>query len=177
VTPEGTVQLPSIGSLPVQGLTLGEVKREIEARYARRFHGVEVTPILEQRAPRYLFVLGEVRNPGRYELQGPTTAMQAIAMAGGWNVGAKLRQVVVFRRDERWRLMATRLHLCGAVRGTRPCPADEIWLRDSDVLLVPKSPLLETDDAIELLFTRGLYGVFPFSGSVSWISSSGLSGF
>ena len=50
VTPAGTVQLPSIGSLPVQGLTLDEVKREIEARYARRFHGVEVTPVLEARA-------------------------------------------------------------------------------------------------------------------------------
>jgi polysaccharide export outer membrane protein len=174
VTPAGTVQLPSIGSIAVQGLTLDEVKREIEARYARRFHGVEVTPVLERRAPRYLFVLGEVRNPGRFELQGPTTAMQAIAMAGGWNVGAELKRIVVFRRDDCWRLMATQLHLCNAVRGKQPCPADEIWLRDSDILLVPKSGLLETDDMINLLFTRGLYGVVPFNVGLSWTNLTAL---
>jgi hypothetical protein len=28
-------------------------------------------------------------------------------------------------------------------------------------VLVPKSPLLRTDNLIELLFTRGLYGVVP----------------
>ena len=174
VTPAGTVQLPSIGSIPVQGLTLDEVKREIEARYARRFHGIEVTPVLDHRAPRYLFVLGEVKTPGRFELEGPTTAMQAIAMAGGWNVGAELRQIVVFRRDDCWRLMATQLHLRSAVRGTHPCPTDEIWLRDSDVLLVPKSRLLETDDAISLLFTRGLYGVVPFNMGLSWTNLTAL---
>ena len=37
---------------------------------------LEVTPILAQRAPRYIYVIGEVRSPGRYDLQAPTTAMQ-----------------------------------------------------------------------------------------------------
>ncbi|HTN77271.1 MAG TPA: polysaccharide biosynthesis/export family protein, partial [Pirellulaceae bacterium] len=33
VTPEGTIQLPGIGSVPAQGLTLDEVKKEIDERY------------------------------------------------------------------------------------------------------------------------------------------------
>jgi hypothetical protein len=37
--------------------------------------------------------------------------MQAIAMAGSWNVGAHLSHVVVFRRDENWQLMATRVNI------------------------------------------------------------------
>lgn len=174
VTPAGYIQLPSIGSVPAQGLTLDEIKEEIEARYARRFHGIEVTPVLDRRAPRYVFVLGEVRSPGRYELEGPTTAMQAIAMAGSWNVGANLSQIVVFRRDECWRLMATRIGLRCALDGNRPCPNGEIWLRDSDIVLVPKSALLATDDAIELLFTRGLYGVVPINFGVSWTRLTAL---
>jgi polysaccharide export outer membrane protein len=164
VTPEGTIALPAIGSVWAQGLTLGELKREIDARYAAEIQGIEVTPVLEQRAPRYVFVVGEVKSGGRFTLEGPTTSLQAIALAGGWNIGANLRQVIVFRRADDWRLIATMLDLRGALYGHSPCPADEIWLNDSDIVVVPKSPVLVADDMINLLFTRGLYGVVPFQG-------------
>lgn len=164
VTPEGTIALPAIGSVWAQGLTLGELKREIDARYAMEIQGIEVTPVLEQRAPRYVFVVGEVKSGGRFTLEGPTTALQAIALAGGWNVGANLRQVVVFRRADDWRLIATMLDLRGALYGHSSCPSDEIWLNDSDIVVVPKSPVLVADDMINLLFTRGVYGVVPFQG-------------
>ena len=100
-----------------------------------------MTPILAQRAPRFIYVVGEVRNPGRFDLVGPTTAMQSIALAGGWNNGGNLRQIVVFRRAEDWRLLATRLDIRGALYGERPSPSDEIWLRDSDIVVVPKMPI------------------------------------
>lgn len=161
VTPEGTIGLPAVGSVPTQGLTLGELEREITERYSTVVDGLEVTPILYARAPRFVYVLGEVRIPGRYAMEQPTTVMQAIAMAGGWNTGAYLQHVVVLRRDENWQLMATKLDLHAALFGKRPCPADEIWLRDSDLVLLPKSPLRTADDFIELAFTRGLYGLFP----------------
>lgn len=164
VTPDGTVQLPGIGTVSVLGMTLEEAKREVDLRYLRIVEGIEAQPVLKQRAPRYVYVLGEVPTPGRYELTGPTTAMQAIALSGGWKIGGNLRQIVVFRRAEDWRMMATKLDLQGALYGKRPNPADEIWLRDSDVLLVPKSPVQLTDDFIELVFTRGIYGVIPFQG-------------
>lgn len=164
VTPGGTVQLPAIGSVSAQGLTLKELADEIEQRYARIVDGMGVTPRLVARAPRYIYVVGEVRQPGRYTLEGPTTIMQAIALAGGWNNGGNLRQIVVFRRTEDWRLIATKLDLRGALLGERPCPADEIWLRDSDIVVLPKSQLLRNADWIELIFTRGIYGVLPMQG-------------
>lgn len=164
VTPEGTIQLPAIGNIPAQGLTLDELKREIDERYAGEVEGIEVTPVLVQRAPRYVYVLGEVPNPGRFELTGPTTAIQSVAMAGGWNVGANLREVVVFRRAEDWRLVATKLDLKGALYGKRPAPSDELWVRDADIIIVPKSPILWADEFIDLVFTRGIYGVVPFQG-------------
>lgn len=162
VTPEGTIGLPGLGSVPAQGLTLEELKLEIDERYAQQIQGIEVTPILIERAPRFVYVVGEVKTPGRYRLEGPTTVMQAISLGGGWNVGANLRQVVVFRRGDDWRLLATMLDLRGALYGKRPCPCDEIWLNDADIVVVPKSPILVLDNFIELVFTKGIYGVMPF---------------
>jgi polysaccharide export outer membrane protein len=168
VTPDGTISLPAIGPVPVQGMTLDDLKREIDARYSADIEGVEVTPILVLRAPRFVFVLGEVHLPGRFVLEGPTTMMQALSMAGSWNVGANIKQIVVFRRSDDWRLMATMVNLHAALGGKNPCPAGEIWLGDSDVVLVPKSEILKTDDFINLVFTRGVYGVMPFSTSYSF---------
>ena len=161
VNPDGTVRLPLIGTLGVVGLSLDELEREINMRYARQLQGIRVTPILTQRAPRFIYVAGEVNTPGRFELTGPTTAMQAIALAGGWDVGGNIRQIVVFRRDKDWKLMATKLDLAGGLFGKRPIPSDEIWLRDSDIILVPKRPVQRLADAIELYFSRTLYGIFP----------------
>ena len=88
--------------------------------------------------------------------------MQAIALAGGWNAeSANLRQVVVFRRGEDWRLMATMLNIRKGLYGRHPLPKDELWLRDSDIVLVPKSYLRVLDDVITLVFTEGLYAAMP----------------
>jgi polysaccharide export outer membrane protein len=162
VTPEGTVQLPVIHSISVQGLTLDEAQREIEARYSESIDGIEIVPVLFTRAPRYVYVLGEVANPGRYELVAPTTVMQAIALAGGWNYGGNLCQTVIFRRADDWRLMATQLDLRGVLYGHRPCPADEIWINDSDVVLIPKSRVLVAENIIALVFVQGLFRFTPF---------------
>jgi len=174
VTPEGSIALPAIGSVYVQGLTLGEARQEIKERYREEIEGIEVVPVLVRRAPRYVYVLGEVRIPGRFELTGPTTALQAISMAGGWNIGAHLKHIVVFRRGDDWRLIATKLDLHAAVFGKQPCPPSEIWLSDSDVIIVPKSPILAADDFISLVFTRGIYGVFPMNASLNFAKVSTL---
>ena len=175
VTPAGAIQLPAIASVPAHGLTLAEMEREIEARYLHEIGpGVEVTPRLSQRAPRFVYVVGEVAQPGQFQLQQPTTIMGAIALAGGWNVGGNLREIVVFRRAEDWRLIATRIDIRGALLGERPCPADEIWLRDSDIVVVPKSPILRMDEFINLVFTRGIYGVLPVGVAVNFSKLSSI---
>ncbi|MCI0331823.1 MAG: polysaccharide biosynthesis/export family protein [Planctomycetes bacterium] len=161
VTPAGEIQLPGIHSVYVQGLSLSEARQEIDARYDAAIPGVQITLVLVERAQRFIYVLGEVGQSGRYELEGPTTAMQAIALAGGWNPGSNLRQVVVFRRGDDWRLMATMLDLRGALYARRPVPADDIWLNDSDIILVPKTPIEQADELIEQVFTRGVYGLIP----------------
>jgi predicted Zn-dependent peptidase len=51
--------------------------------------------------------------------------------------------------------MATILDLRAALLGRKPCPADEIWVGDSDLIIVPKSKILQADNFIELVFTKG----------------------
>jgi polysaccharide export outer membrane protein len=165
VSPDGTVQVVGLGSVPAQGLTLEELQSEINARYVELVgRGVEVTVTLQQRAPRFVWVVGEVNQPGQYELNQPVTVVQALALARGFINGGNVREIVVFRRDENWQLMATRLDVRGVFIGATPYPSDNIWLRDNDVVVIPKSPILRLDEFIDLVFTRGIYGVVPFSG-------------
>lgn len=161
VAPDGTIQLPGIGSVPAVGLTLKEIGREVKARYRLRQGGIEVTPILLQRAQRFIYVSGSVNQGGRFELTGPTTAIQALALAQGITIGANARQIVVLRRDQDWRLTATKIDLNGALLGKQPYPSDEIWLRDSDIVLVPPKPIQRLSEAVDLYFTRTLYSLFP----------------
>ena len=174
VAPDGSVQLPALGSVRAHGLTLEELKMELDARYSSEFQGIEVTPVLAQRAPRFIYVVGQVGQPGRFELVGPTTVTQAIALAQGWSNGANLRELVIFRRAEDWRLLATKIDIRGALYGNRPSPADEIFLRDSDVVIVPKTPLRVIDDAVELIFTNGLYAAFPLLTDGFFFQNSSL---
>lgn len=162
VTPDGKVSLPALGSVCVQGLTVDEVKAEIDARYAATIPGVDVTPVITKQAPRFVFVLGEVKQPNRYTLEGPTTLMGALSLAGGPNLpGANLRQIVVLRRGDDWRLLASMFDLNGAYYARRPAPADEIWMNDSDIVIVPKSPITVATDFIQQFFSQGLYSMFP----------------
>jgi polysaccharide export outer membrane protein len=154
ISPEGTISLPAIGSVPAHGLTLDELKREADARYRALAPGVEVTPSLVQRAPRYVFVVGEARRPGRYDLTGPTTVLQSLALAGGWNGCGDLGHVMIFRRADDWGLIATRLDLRGAASGQCPSPADDVWVRDSDVIVVPKVSGHWSSNALGHLFGR-----------------------
>ncbi|MGV3484097.1 MAG: polysaccharide biosynthesis/export family protein [Planctomycetaceae bacterium] len=165
VMPDGKVRLPGIGEVCVQGFTLSEMKSEINLRYSQSVVGLEVEPILTSQAPHFIHVLGEVRSPNRLEISSPTTVLGAIAQAGGQLPGANMRQVVVFRRAEDWRLISTMLDLQGAVYGKRPTPADEIWLRDGDVIIVPAKPIQRFNWFVSQVFTDGIYGVFPFGVS------------
>ncbi len=60
--------------------------------------------------------------------------------------------------------MATRVNVRPALYNSRSLQADDIWLRDSDIVIVPKCPLQVIDDYINLIFTKGIYGVVPFQG-------------
>ncbi|MEO8268242.1 MAG: polysaccharide biosynthesis/export family protein [Aureliella sp.] len=163
VHPDGTLRLPKVGPICVQGMTLDEIKREVNLRYREIVTGLEVEPILDVEAPHFVFVYGQVGQAGRFELLGPTSVTQALAMAQSARPTANTREIVIFRRAEDWRLLATRVDVRGAHLGKVPSPADEIWLRDGDLIIVPPTPIARFDNFVSQVFTQGIYGVFPFA--------------
>jgi polysaccharide export outer membrane protein len=62
------------------------------------------------------------------------------------------------------------------VFGKSPIPSDEIWLRDGDVVVVPKSPIKSMVDAIDLVATRGVYAVAPFLGDAFFFQDGNVLG-
>ena len=162
ITPSGEIRLPRLGSVQAQGLTLDELKVEINTRYQAIVGGLEIEPALQAQAPHQIFVLGEVATPGRFDLNNsPTSVLGAVALAGGHVSGANLRQIVIFRRGEAYELMSTTLDLRGAILGKRSNPTDEIWLRDGDVIVVPSTPIRLINNLVRQVFTEGIYGVLP----------------
>lgn len=163
VNPDGKIQLPGLGGVYVLGMTLEEIKREINLRYRDKVVGIDVEPRLTRTATHVCFVFGEVNRPGRIDMDRPTTVTQILAQAEGVRLGANTRQVVIFRRAEDWRLISTVLDLRGAHLGKRPNPSDEIWLRDGDLVIVPPRPITRVNNAIQQVFTEGIYRVVPLT--------------
>lgn len=161
VMPDGKIRLPGIGEVCVQGFTMSQLKREVNLRYGEVVVGIDTEPTLTAQAPHFVNVLGQVADPQRVAVTGPTTVLSAIAAAGGHLPDGNMRQVVVLRRAEDWRLVSTMLDLQAAVYGKRPTPADEIWVRDGDVIIVPDKPITRLNNWIRQIFTDGIYGVYP----------------
>jgi polysaccharide export outer membrane protein len=99
VEPDGFVGLQIVGDLKVQGLTLDEVKTAILEKARLRLRDPDVNLLLKEFEKPYFVVGGAVTNPGRYEMRGRVSPIQAVAIAGGFKEGsAKSSQVVLFRR-------------------------------------------------------------------------------
>ena len=123
VDPDGNISLPLINTVPVAGLSLKEVERLITQRLRNgylRNPSVSVQPM----ELRPFYVLGEVRQAGRYAYQPGMTVAQAIAMASGFTDRANTGEVLLTRRTAQgtktWRVPMT----------TQVYPGDIIYVKE-----------------------------------------------
>jgi polysaccharide export outer membrane protein len=99
VRPDGMITLPLIGELRAGGLAADEVRNEIKTRLERYKEMPEVTVTVSDVRSYNVYVLGEVKAPGRYQVKSYTTVLQLLALAGGFTEWAHPSQLVVVRRD------------------------------------------------------------------------------
>jgi polysaccharide export outer membrane protein len=59
----------------------------------------EISVLLKEYVKPAVFVGGEVNSPGRFEIHGRLTALDAVALAGGMKSTAKASEVLILRRD------------------------------------------------------------------------------
>lgn len=84
VDADGTFTFPLIGRVKAGGLTLRDLEAElrrllIEGQY---FRNPQVSVGVDQYRSQRIFVVGEVRNPGTYQLSGEMSLIEAISRAG-----------------------------------------------------------------------------------------------
>jgi polysaccharide export outer membrane protein len=94
----GNVSLPLIGSVKANGKTSSQLSSDIATALAQHYlKNPLVTVTVASSASQKVTVGGEVIGPGVFEIKGPTSLLQTLALAKGPTKAAKLNQVVVFR--------------------------------------------------------------------------------
>jgi protein involved in polysaccharide export with SLBB domain len=98
IGPDGRVSPPSLGAVMAADLTVRELQTLLEQMYARELidPSLSLTPI--DFGSQKIFVGGEVRQPGVFDLPGEIDPLQAVILAGGWTDEGRATKVIVMRR-------------------------------------------------------------------------------
>jgi polysaccharide export outer membrane protein len=84
VTGEGTITLPLIGLIRVDGLTVSQISERISALLADGFIvNPQVTIFIQEFKSKKASIMGQVNRPGLYELSGQTTFLELLSKSGG----------------------------------------------------------------------------------------------
>jgi polysaccharide export outer membrane protein len=95
----GRILLPLLGQVQASGRTSSELSEDLARKLEKTYvNNPQVTVVVKDAQGQRITVDGAVTQPGVYALTGPTTLMQAVALAHGPDVRtANLHRVVVFR--------------------------------------------------------------------------------
>jgi protein involved in polysaccharide export with SLBB domain len=94
---EGRLALPEVGSIQVSGRTLGDVQHLVQTALRSQFRQVEADVSLSRLRTVRVYVVGDVRRPGAYDVSSLSTALNALYQAGGPTSRGSLRTLKHFR--------------------------------------------------------------------------------
>lgn len=137
VLPDGFVALREAGEIYANGLTVPELTEKIRTAYGSVLSNARISILLKDFEKPYFVADGQVARPGKYDLQGDTTVVQAVAIAGGFLNSAKHSQVVLYRKvDDDW--IEAKLLNVKKMENDRNL-AEDMHLRPGDMIYVPKN--------------------------------------
>ncbi|MDX2240830.1 MAG: SLBB domain-containing protein [Leptolyngbyaceae cyanobacterium bins.302] len=156
VLPNGSLNLPLIGAVRVQGRTLGQAQSIISARYRNVLQQPVITVSLLAARPVRVAIAGEVNRPGTYTVpalssEGNVPSLsRTIQLAEGVTQAADLRQVQIRR-------------LRSAGDGTNEVIRVDLWdllkggnlqqdvrLQDGDSIVIPATTVVNLQEAQQL---------------------------
>ncbi|MBD2036633.1 SLBB domain-containing protein [Leptolyngbya sp. FACHB-321] len=158
VLPNGAVNLPQVGAVPVQGRTLKQAAAAIAARYEPYLTRPLVTIGLLSARPLAIAIAGEINRPGTYNVQaisanadtGVPSVTRLIQLAGGVTQAADVRQVEVRRprpynagADEVIKVDLWELLKAGNLR-------QDLRLQDGDSIFIPSATSVDLNEAQRL---------------------------
>ncbi len=149
VLPDGRVSVPFVGTVRAGGRTLGQIRATIRDGLAPSFAeppnvyvGLSFLAEIEPREPITIdvYVMGEVTEPGKREIEPGTTILQFLAEMGGFTQFAATKRIQLRTartgREQVYTLNYNDVEL-GAGVGTSTIMAD------GDVIIVPQRRLFE----------------------------------
>ena len=137
VSPLGRVDVPLVGEVAVEGLTVGQISRLLDARFRdgllREPH---ITVQLKSLNSKKVFVLGQVKKPGRFTFTAGMSVIEAITLAGGFSQLAEKNYTIVTRSaadgDQRVPVPVEKI-----MQGL----ASNFFLQPGDIVFVPQTVL------------------------------------
>jgi len=139
VNREGYVVLPDIGQVSANGYTLKSFRESLESRLARVYSGIQrdgrgrtfVEVTLGKLRSIQTFVLGDVKQPGGYNISATSSALNALYYAGGPTLKGSLRNVRVLRNNQ----LVHKIDFYDYIaNGNR---SQDVRIESGDVLFVP----------------------------------------
>lgn len=141
VRKDGAIHLPVVGAIPAAGLTLTEFEDKLREAVARYVVAPHVTVEILRHESQKFFVLGQVKQPGAFPVDGDTTLLEGLGLAGGLDPMANLEAATVIRAGE-----LLPINLADIVR--RGDTSRNVYMRGGDVVFVP-------DNADQKVFVLG----------------------
>jgi protein involved in polysaccharide export with SLBB domain len=128
ILPEGTLYVPSIGPIPMTGITLVEARHLVQQRLSVEYRGVSVDLRLLRPRTFLVYMIGETTSPGAHEVSATSRASEVLTEAL-FSEAASRRSVEVRRSspqgETRMRIDLTRFRLTGYL-------ANDPLLREGD---------------------------------------------
>jgi len=131
VDAEGRISLPEYGPVLVSGKTLGDVQLTVQQLLRTQLRGVSTDVSLSRLRTVRIYVVGEVADPGAYDVSSLSSPLNAMVAAGGPTERGSLRAIKHYRGKQLIEVVdAYDLLLRGV-------GSDQERLENGDSLLVP----------------------------------------
>src|SRR5436305_8715859 len=128
---EGRISIPEAGSTVVAGRTLGEVQQTIQKMLSHQLRGISVDVTLGKLRTVRGYVVGDVKNPGAYDISSLSTALSALIAAGGPTDTGSYRTV----KHYRGKALVEEVDLYDLM--LKGVSSSEVHLESGDSILVP----------------------------------------
>ena len=136
IAPDGKISLPLIGEVSAEGLTVDELKNELNKRYGDFINEPHVTVTIREINSLKIYVIGEVTRPGELKLNSTTDVLQAISLAGGFTMYANKSNIKIIRKEGDKKIKIN-FNYNEVVKGKNL--AQNIPLKPGDVIVVSES--------------------------------------
>jgi polysaccharide export outer membrane protein len=115
-----------------------------------------VIVLLKEYVKPFITVAGEVARPGRIELHGRVTLVEAIALSGGFKDSAHRTQVLLLRKSasDMAEVKMYDLRKLMSASGLR----EDVALKSGDMLVIPRNALSKIEPFVRIS-EAGLYGL------------------